>query len=46
LRNFLRLNPGFTIKRLIAVQPSSNPAFLAQVERLSDGPRKAGLPEE
>ncbi len=46
LRNFLRLNPGFTVKKLIAVQPSSNPAFLAQVERLSDGLRKAGLPEE
>ena len=46
LRNFLRLNPGFTIKKLIAVQPTSNPAFLAQLERLSDGLLKAGLPEE
>jgi TolB-like protein/class 3 adenylate cyclase len=38
-------NPGFTIRRLRASQPSENPTFLAGRERLYAGMRVAGLPE-
>jgi tetratricopeptide (TPR) repeat protein len=46
LRTYLRLNPGATIKKIMGAQPSSNPVFVAQVKRLYDGLRKAGLSEE
>jgi hypothetical protein len=41
----LALNPGFTIRRLRAVKPSDNPAFLAGLERACMGMRLAGVPE-
>ena len=41
----LALNPGFTIRRLRASQPSDNPMFLAGRERLYAGMRLAGVPE-
>ena len=41
----LARNPGFTICRLRASQPSENPAFLAGRERLYAGMRLAGVPE-
>ena len=42
----LALNPSFTISRFRAGAPSDNPTFLAQRERICEGMRKAGLPEE
>jgi TolB-like protein len=42
----LALNPTFTIHRFRAGTPSNNPTFLAQRERIYDGMRKAGVPEE
>jgi TolB-like protein/class 3 adenylate cyclase len=42
----LALNPTFTIHRFRAGAPSNNPTFLAQRERIYDGMRKAGVPEE
>jgi TolB-like protein/class 3 adenylate cyclase len=42
----LALNPIFSVSRLIASPPSDNATFLARRERLIDGLRKAGLPEE
>jgi tetratricopeptide (TPR) repeat protein len=41
----LALNPGFTIRRFRASQPSDNPTFLAGRERLYSGTRLAGVPE-
>jgi TolB-like protein/class 3 adenylate cyclase len=41
----LALNPGFTIRRLRASQPSDNPTFLAGRERLYSGMRQSGVPE-
>jgi TolB-like protein/class 3 adenylate cyclase/tetratricopeptide (TPR) repeat protein len=41
----LALNPGFTIRRLRASNPSDNPTFLAGRERLYSGMRLAGVPE-
>jgi TolB-like protein/class 3 adenylate cyclase len=41
----LALNPGFTIRRLRASQPSDNPMFLAGRERLYAGMRLAGVPD-
>jgi tetratricopeptide (TPR) repeat protein len=41
----LALNPGFTIPRLRASQPSHNPTFLAGRERLYSGMRLSGVPE-
>lgn len=46
MREFLRLNPGFTLSRFKAVEPSSNAVFLAQRQRIYEGLRKAGLPEQ
>jgi adenylate cyclase len=46
MREFLRLNPGFTLSRFKAREPSSNAMFLAQRQRIYEGARKAGLPEE
>jgi TolB-like protein len=42
----LELNPGFTIARDRAARPSDHPVFLASRERMHEGMRKAGLPEE
>ena len=42
----LELNPGFTIARLRSSAFSDNPVYLAGRERVYDGLRKAGLPEE
>jgi TolB-like protein/class 3 adenylate cyclase len=40
------LNPGFTIARLRSSAFSDHPVYLAGRERVYDGLRKAGLPEE
>ena len=42
----LDLEPSFTIARCRASLPSDNARFLAQFERVFDGMRKAGVPEE
>ena len=42
----LALNPTFTIRRFRASAFSDNPTYLAQRERIYDGMRKAGVPEE
>ena len=42
----LELNPGFTIVRLRSSAFSDNPVYLAGRERVYEGMRKAGLPEE
>ncbi len=42
----LALNPTFTIRRYRAGAFSDNPTYLAQRERVYDGMRKAGVPEE
>ena len=43
----LALNPTFTISRARAARPMSDePTYLAQRERILEGMRKAGLPEE
>jgi TolB-like protein len=42
----LELNPGFTIAWHRAARPSDHPAFLAGRERIYEGMRKAGVPEE
>jgi TolB-like protein/class 3 adenylate cyclase/tetratricopeptide (TPR) repeat protein len=42
----IAVNPKFTIKRFRAGAQSDNAAFLAQRERVAEGMRKAGLPEE
>jgi len=42
----LTLDPGFTVLRFRAGAESDNPVFLKQRERLIDGMRKAGVPEE
>jgi hypothetical protein len=38
-------NPSFTIRRLLASQPSDNPIYLAGQERICAGMRVAGVPE-
>jgi tetratricopeptide (TPR) repeat protein len=42
----LELNPSFTIARFRSSARSDNPVYLAGRERVCDGLRKAGLPEE
>jgi predicted Zn-dependent protease len=42
----LALIPTFTLTRVRAGAQSDNPAYLRQRERLIDGMRKAGVPEE
>jgi TolB-like protein/cytochrome c-type biogenesis protein CcmH/NrfG len=42
----LRLAPQFTIARLRAQSVGANPIYLGQRERLYEGLRRAGLPEE
>jgi len=41
----LALDPTFTISRFHARASSDNSTYLTQRERISDGMRKAGLPE-
>jgi adenylate cyclase len=45
MAEFRRLNPGFTLSRFKAVEPSDRPAFLAQRQRVYEGLRQAGMPE-
>jgi len=45
-RAALALDPTFTIRRLRAGASSDNPTYLVQRERVIDGLRKAGVPEE
>ena len=40
-----RMQPGFTIERMRAREPSDEPVFLAQRQRIYEGLRRAGLPE-
>ena len=42
----LALDPMFTVRRFRLGPESDNPVFLKQRERLMDGMRKAGVPEE
>jgi hypothetical protein len=42
----LAVNPKFTIKRFRAIRESDNPVFVAQRERVIEGMRMAGAPEE
>jgi tetratricopeptide (TPR) repeat protein len=42
----LELNPSFTIARFRSQTFSDNPVYLASRERMYEGMRKAGLPEE
>jgi TolB-like protein/class 3 adenylate cyclase len=42
----LALNPGFTIRRVRANVPSDNPVYRAGRERIIEGLRMAGVPEE
>ena len=46
IRAGLAVNPKFTLRRFRTGVESDNAVFLAQRERLIDGLRKAGLPEE
>ena len=42
----LTLDPIFTIRRLHAAAWGDNPTYMVQRERVYEGLRKAGLPEE
>ena len=42
----LALDPNFTVSRWRDTAPSDNPIFLAQHARVSEGFRKAGVPEQ
>ena len=42
----LTLDPSFTISRWRSIKISDNPTFMAQRQRIEDGMRKAGVPEE
>jgi TolB-like protein/class 3 adenylate cyclase len=42
----LALDPTFTIRRVRTGAASDHPTYLAQRERVNDGMRKAGVPEE
>jgi hypothetical protein len=42
----LRLMPGYNISRFRAESISDNPVYLAQREKVLEGMRKAGVPEE
>ncbi|WP_439400518.1 adenylate/guanylate cyclase domain-containing protein (plasmid) [Bradyrhizobium sp. PMVTL-01] len=41
----LKLDPGFTISRLLVSKASNNPTYLAERERVCEGMRLAGVPE-
>jgi adenylate cyclase len=45
MAQFQRLRPGFSLRQLRAVEPSDDPTFLRQRERLYAGLRVAGMPE-
>ena len=45
-RSGLLLEPTFTVRRYRSGASSDNPTFLSQRERIYDGMRKAGVPEE
>ena len=45
-RTGLTVNPTFTISRFRASAPTDNPTAAAGLERIIDGLRKAGVPEE
>jgi TolB-like protein/DNA-binding winged helix-turn-helix (wHTH) protein/thioredoxin-like negative regulator of GroEL len=45
IAELLRLQPGFTLSRFQALEPSDAPAFLEQRRRIYQGLHKAGLPE-
>jgi len=42
----LELKPNYTVDRFANEKWSDNPVFLAQYQRIAEGLRKAGLPEE
>ncbi|MGB7100519.1 MAG: tetratricopeptide repeat protein, partial [Xanthobacteraceae bacterium] len=42
----LALDPTFTIRRWRSIKISDNPTFMAQRQRIQDGMRKTGVPEE
>jgi hypothetical protein len=46
LRAGLELNPTFTIARFWSVTYSDHPVYLAGRERMYEGLRKAGVPEQ
>jgi tetratricopeptide (TPR) repeat protein len=46
VRAGLALNPAFTIRYWRSARPTDNPTYLTQRDRLFDGMRKAGVPEE
>jgi hypothetical protein len=46
LKGGLAANPKFTIKRFLAARESDNPVYVAQYERVIEGMRTAGVPEE
>jgi tetratricopeptide (TPR) repeat protein len=46
VRSGLALDPTYTVGRWRSIKMSDDPTFLAQRERLPDGLRKAGVPEE
>jgi TolB-like protein/class 3 adenylate cyclase len=46
VRSGLALDPTYTVGRWRSIKMSDNPTFLAQRERIPDGLRKAGVPEE
>jgi tetratricopeptide (TPR) repeat protein len=42
----LTLDPTFTVRRWRSIKISDNPTFIAQRQRIEDGMRGAGVPEE
>jgi hypothetical protein len=42
----LALDPTFTVRRFGLSPPSDNPTYLKNHERIVNGMRKAGVPEE
>jgi tetratricopeptide (TPR) repeat protein len=42
----LTLDPSFTVSRWRSIKISDNAIFMAQRQRIQDGLRKAGVPEE
>jgi tetratricopeptide (TPR) repeat protein len=46
VQELLKLMPGYTVHKLATASYSDNPQFLIEYQRIVDGARKAGLPEE
>lgn len=46
VRAGLALDPDFTIRRITATLLSDNPIYLAGRDRICEGMRKAGVPEQ